>query len=74
MINWGGDRNLMERIEKSTVSGGTQSLSRDRHMLGTGLGSLGDYIDKVSVIDYGDIPEFRYLLCSTRRKVNTGAS
>jgi len=27
-------------------------------ILGTGLGSLGDYIDKVSVIDYADIPEF----------------
>jgi purine-nucleoside phosphorylase len=27
-------------------------------ILGTGLGSLGDLIDKVSVIDYGDIPEF----------------
>lgn len=27
-------------------------------ILGTGLGSLGDYIDKVSVINYADIPEF----------------
>lgn len=27
-------------------------------ILGTGLGSLGDYIEKVSVIDYADIPEF----------------
>jgi purine-nucleoside phosphorylase len=27
-------------------------------ILGTGLGSLGDYIDKASVIDYADIPEF----------------
>ncbi len=27
-------------------------------ILGTGLGSLGDYIDEVSVIDYADIPEF----------------
>lgn len=27
-------------------------------VLGTGLGSLGDYIEKVSVIDYSDIPEF----------------
>lgn len=27
-------------------------------ILGTGLGSLGDYIDKVSVIDYDEIPEF----------------
>jgi purine-nucleoside phosphorylase len=27
-------------------------------ILGTGLGSLGDYIEKVSEIDYSDIPEF----------------
>lgn len=27
-------------------------------ILGTGLGSLGDYIDKVSVVDYAEIPEF----------------
>jgi len=27
-------------------------------ILGTGLGSLGDYIEKVSVFDYADIPEF----------------
>ncbi|HWR60857.1 MAG TPA: purine-nucleoside phosphorylase [Clostridia bacterium] len=27
-------------------------------ILGTGLGSLGDHIEKVSVIDYADIPEF----------------
>lgn len=27
-------------------------------ILGTGLGSLGDYIEKESVIDYADIPEF----------------
>lgn len=27
-------------------------------ILGTGLGSLGDYVDKVSVIDYNNIPEF----------------
>lgn len=27
-------------------------------ILGTGLGSLGDYIDKVTEIDYTDIPEF----------------
>jgi len=27
-------------------------------ILGTGLGSLGDYIKKESVIDYADIPEF----------------
>ncbi len=27
-------------------------------ILGTGLGSLGDHIEKVSVIDYSDIPEF----------------
>jgi len=27
-------------------------------ILGTGLGSLGDHIEKVSAIDYSDIPEF----------------
>ncbi|MHB1391776.1 MAG: purine-nucleoside phosphorylase [Clostridia bacterium] len=27
-------------------------------ILGTGLGSLGDYIEKATVIDYTDIPEF----------------
>jgi len=51
---------LRERIEKSTEfirenSGFEPEIGI---VLGTGLGSLADYIDKVSSIDYGDIPEF----------------
>lgn len=52
--------NLMERIEKSTefIRRNSEFEPEIGIVLGTGLGSLGDYIDKVSVIDYGDIPEF----------------
>jgi len=51
---------LRERIEKSTEfirenSGFEPEIGI---VLGTGLGSLADYIDKVSSIDYADIPEF----------------
>lgn len=51
---------LRERIECSTNfikqhSGFEPDIGI---ILGTGLGSLGDYIDKASVIDYRDIPEF----------------
>ena len=51
---------LRARIEKATdyikeKSGFKPEIGI---ILGTGLGSLGDYIDKVSVIDYSDIPEF----------------
>ncbi len=51
---------LRARIEKATEyikekSGFEPEIGI---ILGTGLGSLGDYIEKVSVIDYADIPEF----------------
>lgn len=51
---------LKSRIEKATEyikekSGFEPEIGI---ILGTGLGSLGDYIDEVSVIDYSDIPEF----------------
>lgn len=51
---------LRTRIEKSTdfikeKSGFEPEIGI---ILGTGLGSLGESIEKVSVIDYSDIPEF----------------
>lgn len=51
---------LRERIEKAAEfikekSGFEPEIGI---ILGTGLGSLGDYIEKVSVIDYAEIPEF----------------
>lgn len=52
--------NLRERIEKSTdfIRQNSGFEPEIGIILGTGLGSLGDYIDKVSVIDYSNIPEF----------------
>ena len=51
---------LRERIEKSTkfIRENSGFEPETGIVLGTGLGSLADYIDKEAVIDYKDIPEF----------------
>ena len=51
---------LRTRIEKASeyIREKSDFLPEIGIILGTGLGSLGDYIEKVSVIDYADIPEF----------------
>jgi len=51
---------LRERIDSAAeyINGKSGFQPEIGIILGTGLGSLGDYIEKVSVIDYADIPEF----------------
>ncbi|HPA54398.1 MAG TPA: purine-nucleoside phosphorylase [Bacillota bacterium] len=51
---------LRERIEKSTdfIRENSGFEPETGIVLGTGLGSLADYIDKEAVIDYKGIPEF----------------
>jgi purine-nucleoside phosphorylase len=52
--------NLRARIEKSAeyIKKVSDFEPEIGIILGTGLGSLGDYIDTEAVIDYADIPEF----------------
>jgi purine-nucleoside phosphorylase len=52
--------NLRARIEKSAeyIKKVADFEPEIGIILGTGLGSLGDYIDTEAVIDYADIPEF----------------
>lgn len=51
---------LLERIERATeyIKGKTGLEPEIGIILGTGLGSLADHIEKEAVIDYADIPGF----------------